>query len=87
MCADLFLMQFNLVNEHAGQKNKWKDKILSASSILLLKKKNKKKLVTFREPSSVFILIKEENPCNVEVNGKTATEISRAAISLKALKH
>lgn len=43
MCADLFLMQFNLVNEHAGQKNKWKDKLLSASSILLLKKKTKKK--------------------------------------------
>lgn len=60
------------------QKNKLEDKLLSATSILLLKKK----LVTFKEPSSAFILTKEDNLGNVEVSGKIAIEISKGAISL-----
>lgn len=60
------------------QNNKLKDKLLSATSILLLKKK----LVTFKEPSSAFILTKEDNLGNVEVSGKIAIEISKGAISL-----
>lgn len=79
-CADLLLMLFNLVNEHTGQKNKWKDKLLPASSILPLRK-----LVTFKELSSALILTKEENLGEVEVSGKIAMEISRAPISLSLI--